>query len=256
MNYLDHYRSDPRVINFFSMASSCLVHGEMLVTALGTLYSTRDDIDHYRPGYTDNVNMAMRILTEAVEIGLLIRGDFKPSNQQRFFGIDGQFGKQVKPPSSDGEMFSRSILYQYRGDKVKIYDYFGWSLGPVMPPRYRPVITTREVNPDIEGSGWYLLIDGVIVDCSWKEIDLFDDDSEARLDDPRRAYGWRESARILNAIVRKPSRERHNLWCEMGAHEMKSVGEAYCYTFRDLIVCRECMEKHNEIYFVYDRSTE
>lgn len=71
--------------------------------------------------------MAMRILTEAVEAGLLIRGEFKPSAQQRFFGVDGHFGKYVKPPRNDGEMFSHSILYQYRGDKARIYAHFGWT---------------------------------------------------------------------------------------------------------------------------------
>lgn len=125
--YIDHYKFEPRIVNFFSMASGCGVHGEMLVTALGTPWSTPDDTEHYRPGFTDNVNMAMRILTEAVDAGLLIRGEFKPTSQQRFFGVDGGFGRDVKPPRNDGEMFSHSILYQYRGDKAKIYAHFEWT---------------------------------------------------------------------------------------------------------------------------------
>lgn len=115
------------MINFFSLASECLVHGEMLVLALGTPYSTPDDREHYRTGFADNVNMAMRILTEAVDDGLVLRCSFKPSSQQRFFGIDGRFGHEVKSPSNDGEMFSHSILYTYRGNKAKIYADFGWT---------------------------------------------------------------------------------------------------------------------------------
>jgi hypothetical protein len=68
----------------------------------------------------------MRLLSEAVELGLLVRRDFKPSSQQRFFGIDGRFGKDVKPPKNDGEMFSHSILYQYTGDRTLIATFFGW----------------------------------------------------------------------------------------------------------------------------------
>lgn len=247
MRYLDHYKSDPRIVNFFSTAADCLMHGEMLVLALGTPYSTPDDTDHYRTGYPDNVNMAMRLLTEAVNYHLLVRGEFKPSAQQRYFGIDGQFGRDVKPPTSDGEMFSHSILYVYSGIKANIYTHYGWRHG--VPDTYRPIVTTRLVDPAINGSGYYLLIDNEIVDQSFNESDLFDDDSEPRLDNPRRAYLWREFSRILNSIHRKPRKERQDNWCELGQHQLTSPHESYCYTFRDLRACKECLDNHTAIYF-------
>lgn len=247
MRYLDHYKSDPRIVNFFSTAADCLVHGEMLVLALGTPYSTPDDTDHYRTGYPDNVNTAMRLLTESVDSHLLVHGDFKPSAQQRFFGVEGRFGKDVKPPRNDGEMFSHSILYTYSGIKANIYTHYGWRHG--VPDTYKPIVTTRPADTTIDGSGYHLLIDNVIVDQSFHESDLFDDHSEAILDDPQRAYLWRESARVLSALPRKPLRERRMDWCEMGQHTMESPHQSYIYSWLDIRGCKSCTDNHIAIYF-------
>lgn len=131
---LSRYYRDPRVINFFSLASESTVHGEMLSLALGSSYGSPDSL-YFRPGYADNVDVACKLLTHAVDVGLLYRGNWKPSPQQRFFGLNSRFGCEManltsnpSTPSRGGfdEISCQSVLFQYTGNKEGIYLFFGW----------------------------------------------------------------------------------------------------------------------------------
>lgn len=53
-----------------------------------------------------------------------------------------------------------------------------------IPEDYIPVVETQPVNPEDIDYGHYLLIDGVIVDRSYKEVDLFDEHTTNILADP------------------------------------------------------------------------
>lgn len=117
-----------------------------------------------------------------------------------------------------------------------------------LPDDYTPQVSTKPVDPSIEGSGYYLLIDDVIVDQSWKEVDLFDEHAKAILSEPHRAFLWRESARVLNSLPRKPLRERRIDWCEMGQHQMQP-SQSYCYSRLNIRACKGCLDAHIETYF-------
>jgi hypothetical protein len=120
------------------------------------------------------------------------------------------------------------------------------------PDNYGPTITTKPADIFIDGSGFFLLIDGIIVDQSWKESDLFDEHANAILADPQRSFLWKESSKIINIIAdgRKSqlSSQRRMNWCEMGQHEMPPYN-CYCYSWRNIYVCRECLDKHIAVYF-------
>jgi hypothetical protein len=121
-----------------------------------------------------------------------------------------------------------------------------------LPINYTPAITTKPADIFIDGSGFFLLVDDVIVDQSWKESDLFDEHANAILADPQRAFLWRESSKLLNAIAdgreSQLSSRRRMTWCEMGQHDMQPYN-CYCYSWRDIYVCGECLDRHIAVYF-------
>lgn len=49
-------------------------------------------------GGADNVWFAEKLLLEAEQDGLIIRGNFEPSKEQAFFGVGGLNGKNLKVP--------------------------------------------------------------------------------------------------------------------------------------------------------------